>query len=165
MRLQLSLSPSMCLSIHTLFPPNKHFIYFTTFHLYMEIHCYTADGPGPSHWPLVSGSLMARIQCSLLWSDFNLWLGAENLLQVVVGHLEPDILEFKVKWALGSTVINKASGCNGIPVELYKTRKDDAIQVLHSTCQQIWKAQQWLQDWKRSVFIPVPKKGSTKKAF
>ena len=67
-----------------------------------------------------------------------------------------------VKWAWGSTAINKASGCDGIPVELFKTLKDDAIKVLHSICQQIWKTQQWPQDWKRSILIPIPKKGSTK---
>ena len=80
----------------------------------------------------------------------------------VVSHPEPDILEYEVKWALGSTAVNKASGCNEIPVELFKTLKDDAIKVLHSICQQIWKTQQWPQDWKKSTLIPVPKKGSTK---
>ena len=75
----------------------------------------------------------------------------------VVSHPEPDILESKVKWALGSTAVNKASGCNGIPVELFKTLKDDAIKMLHSICQQIWKTQQWPQDWKRSILIPIPK--------
>ena len=80
----------------------------------------------------------------------------------VVSHPEPDILECEVKWALGSPVANRASGCNGIPVELFKTLKDDAIKVLYSICQQIWKTQQWPQDWKRSILIPIPKKGSTK---
>ena len=80
----------------------------------------------------------------------------------VVSHPEPDTLECKVTRALGSTAVNKASGCNGIPVELLKTLKDDAVKVLHSICQQIWKTQQWSQDWKRSILIPVPKKGSTK---
>ena len=80
----------------------------------------------------------------------------------VVSHLKPDILEREVKWALGSTAVNKASGCDGIPVELFKTLKGDAIKVLHSMCQQIWKTQQWPQDWKRSILIPVPEKGSTK---
>ena len=80
----------------------------------------------------------------------------------VVSYLEPDILENKVKRALGSTAVNKANGCDGIPVELFKTLKDDAIKVLHSTCLQIWKTQQWPQDWKRSILIPIPKKGSTK---
>ena len=80
----------------------------------------------------------------------------------VVSHPEPHILEIKVKWALGRTAINKASACNGIPVELFKTQNDDAIKLLHSICQQIWKTQQWAQDWKRSILIPVPKKGNTK---
>ena len=80
----------------------------------------------------------------------------------VIINLEPDILECKVKWTLGSITTNKASGGDGIPVELYQVLKDDAMKVLHSTCQQIWKTQQWLQDWKRSVFTPIPKKGSPK---
>ena len=79
----------------------------------------------------------------------------------VVSHPEPHILEIKVKWALGRTAINKASACNGIPVELFKIQNDDAIKLLHSICQQIWKTQQWAQDWKRSILIPVPKKGNT----
>ena len=74
-------------------------------------------------------------------------------------HLEPDILECKVKWALGSITTNKASGGDGIPVELFQILKYDAVKVLHSICQQIWKTQQWPQDWKRSIFIPIPKKG------
>ena len=80
----------------------------------------------------------------------------------VIIHLEPDILECEVKWGLGSIAINKASGSDGIPVELFQILKDDAVKVLHSICQQIWKTQQWPQDWKRSVFIPFPKKGNTK---
>ena len=76
--------------------------------------------------------------------------------------LEPDILECKVKWALGSISTNKASGGDGIPVELFQILKDDAVKVLHSTCQQIWKTQQWSQDWKRSIFILIPKKGNAK---
>ena len=80
----------------------------------------------------------------------------------MITHLEPDILEFKVKWALGGITTNKASGGDGIPVELFQILKDDAVKVLHSMCQQIWKTQQWLQDWKRSVFIPIPKKGDAK---
>ena len=78
-------------------------------------------------------------------------------------HLEPDILEYKVKWALGSITMNKASGGDGIPVELFQILKDDAVKVLHSICQQIWKTQQGPQDWKRSAFIPIPKKGKAKK--
>ena len=80
----------------------------------------------------------------------------------MITHLEPDILEYEVKWALGSITRNKASGGDGIPVELLQILKDDAVKVLHSTCQQIWKTQQWPQDWKRSVFIPIPKKGNVK---
>ena len=75
----------------------------------------------------------------------------------VITHLEPDILECEIKWALESIIMNKASGGDGIPVELFQILKDDAIKVLHSICQQIWKTQQWPQDWKRSVFIPFPK--------
>ena len=78
--------------------------------------------------------------------------------------LEPDILECEVKWALGSITTNKASGGDGIPVELFQILKDDAVKVLHSICQQIWKTQQWPQDRKRSVFIPIPKKGNTKES-
>ena len=80
----------------------------------------------------------------------------------VIIHLEPDILECEVKWALGSNTTNKASGGDGIPVELFQILKDDTVKVLHSMCQQIWKTQQWPQDWKRSVFIPIPKKGNAK---
>ena len=81
----------------------------------------------------------------------------------VITHLEPDTLECKVKWALGSITMNKASGGDGIPVELFQILKDDTIKVPHSICQQMWKTQQQPQDWKRSVFIPVPKKGNAKK--
>ena len=79
-----------------------------------------------------------------------------------VTHLEPDILECEVKWTLGSITMNKASGGDGIPVELFQILKDDAVKVLQSICQQIWKTQQWPQDWKRSIFIPISKKGSAK---
>ena len=77
-------------------------------------------------------------------------------------HVEPDILQCELKWALGSITTNKASGGDGIPVELFQILKDDAVKVLHSICQQIWKTQQWPQDWKMSVFIPIPKKGNAK---
>ena len=77
-------------------------------------------------------------------------------------HLEPDILECDVRWALGGVTTNKASRGDGIPVELFKILKDDAVKVLHSLCQQIWKTQQWSQDWKKSIFIPIPKKGNAK---
>ena len=78
----------------------------------------------------------------------------------VITHLGPDILECEVKWALASITTNKARGGDGIPVELFQILKDSAMKVLHSICQQIWKTQQWPQDWKRSVFIPIPKKGN-----
>ena len=77
-------------------------------------------------------------------------------------HLEPDILECNIKWALGSITMNKASGGDGISAELFQILKDDAVKVLHSICQQVGKTQQWPQDWKRSVFIPIPKKGNAK---
>ena len=80
----------------------------------------------------------------------------------MITHLEPDILEWEVKWALGSITMNKASGGDGILVELFQILKDDAVKVLHSICQQGWKTQQWPQDWTRSVFIPIPKKGNAK---
>ena len=80
----------------------------------------------------------------------------------MITHLESDILEGEVKWALGSITTNKASGSDGILIELFQLLKDDAVKLLHSICQQIWKSQQWPQDWKRSVFIPVPKKGNAK---
>jgi len=80
----------------------------------------------------------------------------------VITHLEPDILEWEVKWTLGSITRNKASGGDRIPVELFQILKDDAVKVPHSVCQQIWKTQQWAQGWKRSVFIPITKKGNVK---
>ena len=80
----------------------------------------------------------------------------------MVTHLEPEILEFEFKWALGSITMNKASGGDGLPFELFQILKDDAVKVLHSICQKIWKTWQWPQDWKRSVFIPITKKGSAK---
>ena len=80
----------------------------------------------------------------------------------MITHLEPDILECEGKWALGSISMNKATGGDGIVFELFQILKDDAVKVLHSICQQIWKTHQWTQDWKRSVFIPIPKKGNAK---
>ena len=80
----------------------------------------------------------------------------------VITHLGPNTLECEVKWVLGNITMNKASGGDGIPVELFQILKDDAAKVLHSICQQIWKTQQWPQDWKRSIFIPIPKKGNAK---
>ena len=80
----------------------------------------------------------------------------------MINHLDPDILECEVKWALGSITRNKISGGDGIPLELFQILKDDAMKVLHSICQQIWKTQQWPEDWEKSVFIPSPKKGNGK---
>ena len=82
----------------------------------------------------------------------------------MITHLETNILECEVKWVSGSITMNKASGGDGIPVELFQILKDDAVKVLHSICQHIWKTQQWPQDWKRSVFIPIPKKSNAKNA-
>ena len=83
----------------------------------------------------------------------------------VITHLEPDILECEVKWALGIITMSKASGSDRIPAELFQILKDNAVKVLHSICHQIWKTQQWPQDWKRSVFIPIPKKGGAKECL
>ena len=81
----------------------------------------------------------------------------------MITHLQEDILECKVKWTLGRSITtNKASGGDGIPAELFQTLKDDAVKVLYSICQQIWRTQQWPRDWKRSVFLPIPKKGNAK---
>ena len=99
------------------------------------------------------------------WQEYPEEIGKKDLNDPdnhdgVITHLEPDILECEVKWALGSITTNKASGGDGIPFELFQTLKDDAVKVLHSICQQIWKTEQWSQDWKGSVFIPIPKKGN-----
>ena len=83
----------------------------------------------------------------------------------MITHLEPDILECEVKWALGSITTNKASAGDGIPVDLFQILKDDVVKVLHSICQQIWKTHQWPQDWKMSVFIPIPNKGNVKECL
>ena len=101
------------------------------------------------------------------WQEYTEELFKEDLHDpnnhdAVVTHLEPNILECEVKWALESITTNKASGGDGIPVELFQILKDDAVKVLHSICQQIWKTEQRPQDWKRSVFIPIPKKGNAK---
>ena len=101
---------------------------------------------------------MARIQEELYKKD----LHDQDNHDGVITHLEPDILEREVKWALRSITTNKASGGDGIPVELFQILKDAAVKMLHSICQQIWTTQQWAQDWKRSVFIPIPKKGNAK---
>ena len=101
------------------------------------------------------------------WQEYTEELHKKDLYDAdnhdgVITHLEPDILESEVKWALGSITVNKATGGDGIPAELFQILKDDAVKVLHSICQQIWKTQQWPQNWKRSVFIPIPKKGNAK---
>ena len=101
------------------------------------------------------------------WKDYTEELYKKDLHDpdnhdVMIHQLQPHILEFKIKWALGSITMNKASGGDGIPMELFQILKDDAVKVLHSICQQIWKTQQWPQDWKRSVFIPITKKGNAK---
>ena len=94
------------------------------------------------------------------WHEYTEELYKKDLGMIT--HLEPEILECEVKWALGSITMNKASGSDGIPVELFQILKDEVLKVLHSICQQIWETQQWPQDWKRSVFIPIPKKGKAK---
>ena len=103
------------------------------------------------------------------WQEYTEELHQKNLYDPdnhdgVITHLEADILQCKVKWALGSINTNKASGGDGIPVELFQILKDDAVKVLHSICQQIWKIKLWSQDWKKSVFIPSPKRGNTKES-
>ena len=104
---------------------------------------------------------MARIQKNYTKKDLNDLDNHDG----VVTLLEPDILECELKWALGIITKNKASGGDGIPVEVFQMLKDDSVKVLHSVCQQIWKAQQWPQDWKSSVFIPIPKKGNAKECL
>ena len=101
------------------------------------------------------------------WQEYTEELSEKDLNDpdnhsAVITHLEPDILECEVKWALESITTNKVSGGDGIPAELFRILKDDAVSVLNSICQQIWKTQQWPQDWKRSVFIPILKKGNAK---
>ena len=99
------------------------------------------------------------------WQEYTEGLNKKDLKDNhdgVITHLEPDILEFEVKWAFRSITMNKASRGDGIPVELFQILKDDAVKLLHSICQQIWKTQQWPQDGKRSVFTPIPKKGNVK---
>ena len=97
---------------------------------------------------------------SVIWQDVS--IHDPDYHNGVITHLEPNILECEVKWALESITMNKVRGGDGIPAELFQILKDDAMKVLHSICQQIWKTQQWPQDWKRSVFISIPKKGNAK---
>ena len=101
------------------------------------------------------------------WQEYTEELYKKDLLEPdnhngVITHLEPDILECEVRWALESITVSKASGGDGIPAELFQILKNDTVKVLHSLCQQIWKTLQWPQDWKRSVFFPIPKKGNAK---
>ena len=110
---------------------------------------------------------LTEVNIKKRWQEYTIELYRKDLHDPdnhdgVITHLEPDILEYEVKWALGSITTNKASGDEGILGDLFQILKDDAVQVLHSICQQIWKTQQWSQDWKRSVFIPIPKKGNVK---
>ena len=118
-----------------------------------------------SRWchPTISPSVVPFSSClpSSIPAKWSSWPDKHD---GVITHLEPDILECEVKWALGSITMNKASGGDGIPAELFEILKDDAVKVLHSIYQQIWKTQQWPQDWKRSAFIPIPKKGNAKES-
>ena len=110
---------------------------------------------------------LTEVEDTKRWQEYTEELYKKDLNDLdnhdgVIINLEPDILESEVKWALGSITTNKASGGDGILAKLFQVLKDDAVKVLHSICQQIWKTQQWPQDWKRSVFIPIRKKGSAK---
>ena len=116
-----------------------------------------------------NGDLTEAEDIKKMWQEYTEELFKKDLHDPdnhdgVITYLEPDILECEVKWALGSVSMNKASGGDGIPLELFQILKDDAVKVLHSICPRIWKTQQWPQDWKRSVFIPIPKKGNAKNA-
>ena len=117
-----------------------------------------------------SGGLTEAEDIKKRWQEYTEELYKKDLQDQdnhdgVITHLEPDILECEVKWALESITMNTGSGGDGIPVELFQILKDDAVKVLHSICQQIWKTQQWPQNWKRSVFIAIPKKGNAKECL
>ena len=118
---------------------------------------------GQNHSPLNYNYSCAGVLC---WLSKKVFWGElpwnQDNRDGVITYLEPDILECEVKWSLGSITMNKASGSDGLPAELFQILKDDAMKVLHSICQQIWNTQQWPQDWKMSVFIAIPKKGSAK---
>ena len=121
----------------------------------------------PRHFSWLYGHLTEADDIKKRWQEYTEELHKKDLHDQdnhdgVITDLEPDILECEVKWALGSITMNKASGGDGIPLALFQILKDDAVKVWHSICQQIWKTQQWPQDWKRSVFIPIPKKGHAK---
>ena len=111
-------------------------------------------------------NLMEAEDTKKIWQEYTEELYKKDLHEPdnhdgLITHLEPDILECEVKWALGSITTNKASGGDGIPIELFQILKDDAVKVLSSICWHIWKSQQWPQDWERSVFIPIPKNAQT----
>ena len=111
---------------------------------------------------LIIGKMYSKLRSTkYIWNELFLNWRLSELIDGIT-HLEPDILEWKVKWTLGSIMTNKASGGDGIPVELFQVLKDDAVKVLHLICQQIWKTQQWPQNWEMLVFIPIPKKGNVK---
>jgi len=116
----------------------------------------------PPHAPEAGENMRERGRRSGQGSEVSQSWDAKMGSDGVITHLEPDILEYKVKWALGSIKTNKASGDDGIPAELVQILKDVAVKVLHSIHQQLWKTQQWPQDWKRSIFTPIPKKGNAK---
>ena len=110
---------------------------------------------------------LTEAEDSKMWQEYTEELYIKDLHDLdnhngVITHLEPDILECNIKWVLGSITMNKASGGDRIPAQLFQILKDDAVKVLHSICQQIWKIKQWPQDWERSVFISIPKKGNAK---
>ena len=131
--------------------------------LLFGVLCLPGDQSHPFAQPTIN-PLACCICCAVLLGRavFPPWNEGPNFGSYMITHLEPDILVCKVKWALGSITANKTGGGDGIPAELFQILKDDAVKVLHSVCQQIWKTQQWPQDWKRSAFITVPKKGNAR---
>ena len=134
----------------------------------MDLWCFVSNGPftpgsySSFMFTLHVLSLIVVLQVEPAFLFWPFLKPIQIFTTQIITHLEPDILGFEVKWTLGSITTNKASGGDGIPVELFQILKDDAVKVLHSICQQICKTQQWPQDWKTSVFIPTPKKGNAK---
>ena len=127
---------------------------------YLEPVCCSMSSSNCASWPAYR-FLKRQVRWSGIPISFRIFHSLVKGFGVIT-HLEPDILECEVKWALESITMNKASGGDGIPVEPFQILEDDTVKVLHSVCQQIWKTQQWPQDWKRLVFIPIPKKGNAK---